>query len=82
MDDLNLRPEDMDRLGQALITLTQELWIARDRIAVLEAALIDAGVLPPDAVDTFQPGAELQQLLETDRAQLINRVLGTLAPEK
>jgi hypothetical protein len=82
MSDLNLKPEDMDLLGQALLTLTQELWVARDRIAVLEAALADAGVLPADAVDTYQPGAELNERLAADRKQLINNVLGTLAPDK
>jgi hypothetical protein len=82
VSELNLKPEDMDRLGQALLTLTQELWVARDRIAVLEAALADAGVLPPDAIDTYQPGAELSQRLAADRTQLINNVLGTLAPDK
>jgi hypothetical protein len=82
VSELNLKPEDMDRLGQALLTLTQELWVARDRIAVLEAALMEAGVLPADAIDTYQPGAELSQQLAADRTQLINNVLGTLAPDK
>ena len=27
-----LKPEDLDRLGQALLTLTQELWVLKDQI--------------------------------------------------
>lgn len=74
----NLQPEDLDRLGQALITLTQELWITRDRVRVLEAALAEAGVLPPDAVDELQPDDALAEALREERAQLIERVLGAL----
>ena len=74
----NLRPEDLDRLGQALITLSKELWVAKDRVRLLEAALVDAGVLLPNAVDQFQPDAALQEELGKERAQLIEQVLGAL----
>jgi len=74
----NLRPEDLDRLGQALITLTKELWVIKDRVRILEATLADAGVIAPDTVDTFQPDDALQEILEKDQAQLINQVLGAL----
>jgi hypothetical protein len=78
MSSNNLRPEDIDRLGQALITLTKELWVVKDRVRVLETVLADAGVVTPDAVDTFQPDEALQEILDKDRAQLIEQVLGAL----
>jgi hypothetical protein len=78
MSSNNLRPEDIDRLGQALITLTKELWVIKDRVRVLETVLADAGVVTPDAVDTFQPDEALQEVLDKDRAQLIEQVLGAL----
>ena len=78
MSELNLKPEDMDRLGQALITLTKELWVTKDRVRILEAALADAGVIAPDAVSSFQPDDELTEELAADRAQLIEQVLGAL----
>ena len=78
MSSKNLRPEDIDRLGQALITLTKELWVVKDRVRVLETVLADAGVVTPDAVDTFQPDDALQEILDKDRAQLIEQVLGAL----
>jgi hypothetical protein len=78
MSSNNLRPEDIDRLGQALITLTKELWVVKDRVRVLETVLADAGVVTPDAVDTFQPDEALQEVLDKDRAQLIEQVLGAL----
>ena len=78
MSEQNLRPEDIDKLGQALLTLTRELWVVKDRLRVLEAALADAEVIPPDAADTYQPDEALNATLGKERAQLIEHVLGTL----
>ena len=82
MSEQNLRAEDLDRMGQALITLTKELWVVKDRVRILEAKLADAGVMAPDAVDRFQPDATLSESLSADRAQLIEQVLGALAPDQ
>lgn len=82
MSQLNLRPEDIDKLGKALVTLTGELWVVKDRLRILEAALADAGVIVPEAVDQFQPDAALQEVLGKDRAQLIEQVLGALEDNK
>ena len=78
MAENNLRAEDMDRLGKALINLTRELWVVKDRVRILEAALVEAGTLAPDAVDRLQPDPHLAQTLEAERGQLINAVLAAL----
>ncbi len=80
MSEHNLRPQDLDRLGQALITVTQELSVVKDRVRVLEAALIQNGTLSSEAVDRLQPDEKLQQVLEQDRQALINSLLNVLAP--
>jgi hypothetical protein len=80
MTDSNLRPEDIDKLGQALLTLTSELWIAKDRVRMLEAALVNAGVLGADAVSLLQPDTALLTELAAERARLIDTVLASLAP--
>jgi hypothetical protein len=77
----NLRPEDIDKLGQALLTLTKELWVVKDRLRVLEAALAEAGTIAPNAVETYQPDESLTELLGQERAQLIKQVLGALNSE-
>jgi hypothetical protein len=82
MSEHNLRAYDLDRLGQALITLTKELWVVKDRVRILEATLAEAGVMVPDAVDRFQPGAELSESLSADRALLIEHVLGALTTDR
>jgi hypothetical protein len=73
-----LRPDDIDRLGNAILMLTKELWVAKDRVRVLEAALVEAGVLTSDAVDKLQPDEQLTTQLENDRAQLIDQILSAL----
>jgi len=79
MTDRILQPADIDRLGQALISLTKELWVVKDRQRILEAALVDAGILERGAVDSYVPGAELSDNLSAERRQLINGVLDALA---
>lgn len=81
MAEHNLRLEDIDRLGQALLTLTSELWVTRDRVRILEAALVNAGVLTADALDQLQPDAALQAELNSERARLIDALLTTLGRE-
>ncbi len=78
MSTNNLRPEDIDKLGQALLTLTKELWVVKDRLRVLEAALTEAGAIAPDTIETYQPDEALTELLGQERAQLIRNVLGVL----
>jgi hypothetical protein len=73
-----LQSDDIDRLGQALITLTRELWILKDRQRVLEGALIDAGVLDRDAVDNYQPDAALTETLEAERKRIIDELINAL----
>ena len=82
MSDKNLRADDLDRLGQTLITLAKELWVVKDRVKVLEAALTEANVLVPNQVDKFQPDAALSEELDKEREQLIEQVLGALEAEK
>jgi hypothetical protein len=74
-----LNTEDIDQLGQAVISLTKELWALKDRQRILEAALADAGVLGKDIVDTYEPDAALAATLSAERRQLIDSVLNTLS---
>ena len=78
MTDRVLKTEDLDRLGQAVLTLTKELWVLKDRQRILEAALADKGMLEPGAVDAHEPDEQLADALSAERRQLINDVLDTL----
>lgn len=75
MTDKILTDEDVERLGQALITMTQEVWVLRDRQRVLEAALEEAGVLDRAIIDAYTPDAKLAESLAQERQQLIDNIL-------
>ncbi|NND55069.1 MAG: hypothetical protein HKN56_08890 [Gammaproteobacteria bacterium] len=74
----NLQPADLDRLGKALITLAQELWVVKDRQRVLEAALAEKGITTSELLDGWEPDAALSATLEKDRAALIDSLLNAL----
>jgi hypothetical protein len=74
----NLRPNDMDKLGEALINLAQELWVVKDRQRILEAALADAGIFAAETIDKFQPDAALTSQLEEERRRFIDALIESL----
>ncbi len=78
MSDRVLKTEDTDRLAQAVITLTKELWVLKDRQRILEAALQDAGVMDPATIESYVPDTNLSEALMAERRQLIDSVLDTL----
>lgn len=78
MTDQVLNESDIDRLGQALITLTRELWVVKDRQRILEAALAEAGLLDTDELDAYEPDESLEAELKAERRELINEILKTL----
>ena len=73
-----LNPADLDQLGQALITLTKELWVLKDRQLILEAALADAGIVAEEVVDRYQPDEMLNERLRAERQRLIDTIIDVL----
>ena len=71
----------IDKLTQALMHVAGELWVVRDRQAVLERLLIEGGINAPALIDNYRPDAGLAQSLETEREAFIARILSYLAPE-
>jgi len=80
--DLNLGPADIERLGQALITLTKELWILKDRQRILEAALAEAGIVTREAIDAWQPDDALRDELGGERRRLIDGIIDVLTTDR
>lgn len=72
-----LSDDRIDDLGEAIIALTREVWVLKDRQAVLEAVLAEEGVAV-DRVDRYQPDAAMAQRLSAGRQQLIDNVLAAL----
>jgi hypothetical protein len=74
-----LKPSQIDNLGEAILTLTRELWVLTDRVHVLEAVIEQSGVSIRDAVDRFQPSPAFEQMLDAERAKLVDAVVGALS---
>ena len=71
----------IDKLTQALLHVAGALWVARDRQAVLEQLLIEAGVVAPGGVDGFGPGEALTESLAAERDAFVAGVIDHLAPK-
>jgi len=65
----------MDRMVRALIELTAQLYISRDRERALEALLVEKGVLTAGELDHYKGDAELDQQLGKEREALIEAVI-------
>ncbi len=76
-----LGPDQIDRLGEALLALTSEVWILTDRLAVLEAVLAEHGIPATTAIDRFTPSPAMEKALDCKRDKLIATVLAALAAQ-
>jgi hypothetical protein len=70
-----LKDELLDALARMNMELLSELWIARDRIAVLEQILIDNKVIQPSAVDDYVPSEAVGEKLAALRRLMVENVL-------
>lgn len=70
-----------DATGLALLSLTREIWIIKDRLMITEALLQRQGLL--GEIDSFQPDEDLAAALAAERDRFITAIttiLSTGAP--
>ncbi|WP_448585307.1 hypothetical protein [Thermaurantiacus sp.] len=77
----SLHPGQLDHLGKALLLLARELWVTRDRLAVLEAVLERRGIAVTEAIRDFQPDGALAGQLAAERDAFARALVATLAPD-
>jgi hypothetical protein len=73
-----LKPDQIDDVAKAVLALARELWVTRDRQIAVEAVLAARGIDIAAAVDAFEPDAETQKRLNTERDRLIGAVVAAL----
>ena len=76
-----LVPEDVDALARQNTNLMTELWIVKDRLALLESMLENAGILKRSDIENEVPSDALEHELAQERTAYIQRVIG-LPPEE
>lgn len=76
-----LSTDDVDQLARQNTQLMTELWIVKDRLAVLEAMLVEKGLLDAEVIDDNPPEGALAEKLDRERERFIRRIVG-LPPEE
>jgi len=78
----SLTPHDAsvrrDRATQLALLLAQELWVVKDRLMVLEAALSTEGRSLRELLDRHLPDPALQLALQAERQRFIAKLLAAL----
>jgi hypothetical protein len=77
-----LAPEQVDDLAEALLVLTRELWVVRDRQIVTELVLAERGIDISAAVDRYEPSAEVQDRLDDERDRMVERLAQALSGKR
>ena len=80
-DRVTLTEADVASLGQAILTLTQELWVITDRMHVMEAVLAKNGLNISSEIAEYKPDDELSEKLKQDGVALIQRVLSSMSKD-
>lgn len=65
----------IDRLVGMVFALTAEMHAMRDRLALLEDALRQRGVVDPSALDGAVPAGALEAKIAADRTALVQHLL-------
>ena len=77
----HLGGELVDDLATVVMNLAREVWVQRDRNAVLEGILVDKGILSPDEVDRFVPAGAADVALERERERFVKELFRTSSLE-
>ena len=76
-----LKPEDIDKVGGALLTLTKELWVLRDRQILLEEVLKRHNLDVTAEIDRLKPEGALEAKLAAEREGLVKKIMAELTGE-
>jgi hypothetical protein len=68
----------IDDLAAAYVSVLGELWILKDRQAVLEQVLARHGIPAPEAVERFEPDGKFKAELDAERQAWVRRMVGAL----
>lgn len=74
-----LSEHDTDAVAQAVLTLTHELWVVTDRLAMVEALLEKNGINITEEIETIRPSEAQQQALNARGKALVEAVTNALA---
>lgn len=68
-------------LGEALLSVSKELWITKDRLRIIEQLLVEQQLLDPNAVKNYQPDEQLGEEMKAERERYLHSILRSLQPD-
>jgi hypothetical protein len=71
-----LDESSVEDLARMVVALLSEVWIMRDRMAVMEKLLEDGQSVTSRALDDYVPDAAFSESLEQLRDRLVGNVIG------
>ncbi|MEM7702399.1 MAG: hypothetical protein AAF251_10720 [Pseudomonadota bacterium] len=74
----HLKPNQVDDMGNALLSLTRHVCVLTDRLAVLERVLDDNGIEVSDLCDTYVPDDALKDRISALTSSIIEDVVSDL----
>ena len=77
-DPVYFENEVIDHLLGIVVELGAQLWVTRDRLAMLEEQLERSGAISVAALDSGRPSEALQERLKVEREAMIRQVYGRL----
>ena len=75
-----LQEIDIEALARMNAALISELWIMRDRLAVLEQLLEERGVLAPEEINDYTPREPFASKLAALRQVVVGSIVGRPSP--
>ncbi|QIQ86569.1 hypothetical protein [Erythrobacter sp.] len=67
-----------EHLLRGLVTVAMELSVTRERVATLEALLVESGALEKGAADGYEPGGEDAAKRAAEREKLVQAILAPI----
>lgn len=68
----------IDDLAAAYVSVLGELWILKDRQAVLEEVLRRHDIPAADEIDAFEPAGAFKAQLDSERQAWVRRMVGAM----
>ena len=68
----------IDDLAAAYVSLLAEIWIVKDRQAILEQVLARHDIAAPEAVEQFEPDGKFKAQLDRERQAWVRGMVGAL----
>ena len=73
-----LRPDNLDNVARALLSLLREVAVLNDRVLTLEQVLEDEGIAVKDKIEGFEPDEAFDRMSDEAMQRVMTPVITSL----